>query len=130
MTATFILTHDTARTSAKRAIDRAPAGFVVTIAERTRTSDQNDKMWAMLTDVARARPLGREHTADVWKMLFMQACGHESQFEMGLDNRPFPVGFRSSKLNKRQMADLITFIDAWGSTNGVRWSESAQLEAA
>ena len=129
MSATLILIGDTQRAFAKQQIDRAPPGYVVTIREPRRSTEQSDKMWAMLTDVSRSRPQGREHTPDVWKLLFMSACGHESQFEMGLDNRPFPVGFRSSRLSVRQMSDLIAFIDAWGSEHGVRWAD-AMKEAA
>lgn len=101
----------------------APQGFVVRINRQTRSASQNDKMWAMLADVAKARPMGREHTPEVWKALFMHGCGHEVQFAEGLDGHPFPLGFRSSKLNTTQMADLIEFIYAWASEKGVRWSE-------
>jgi hypothetical protein len=56
----------------------------------------------------------------------MAACGHEVAVEMGLDNRPFPVGFRSSKLSKSQMADLITFVAEYGDRHGVNWSDEAR----
>jgi hypothetical protein len=83
----------------------------------------------MLTDVSRAKPNGRKATPEVWKCLFMQALGHESRFEMGLDDKPFPIGFRSSRLNKREMSDLTSFIDAWGTQNGVTWSEPQEMAA-
>lgn len=104
-------------------IDRAPDGCVVNIAEPKRSLDQSAKMWAMLSDVARAKPDGRVHTAEVWKQLMMAACGHEVQFLMGLDGNPFPAGFKSSRLSKAQMADLISFIAAYGDEKGIRWSE-------
>jgi hypothetical protein len=40
------------------------------------------------------------------------------------------LGYRSSKLRKSEMADLITFIEVWGAENGVRWSNEAKQEAA
>jgi hypothetical protein len=52
----------------------------------------------------------------------MNACGWEVQFIEGLDGRPFPQGFRSSRMTVKQMADLITYIMAFGAENGVRWS--------
>lgn len=55
----------------------------------------------------------------------MAACGHQVAFEVGLDGRPFPIGFQSSRLSKAEMMDLITFIQAWGDENGVRWSNEA-----
>lgn len=120
---TVILRGRAQRDLAKRLIDLAPDNAVFNVREATRSAEQNDKMWAMISDVSRARPEGRLHTADVWKALFMQSCGHEVQFEHGLDGRPFPVGFRSSHLNKSQMSDLIECIYAYGAEHGVVWSE-------
>jgi hypothetical protein len=126
---TIILAGDVQRQNAKQLIDRAPVGAVVNVREATRTLDQNAKLWAMLSDVSRAKPEGRKHTTEVWKCLFMQACGHEVQFLMGLDGNPFPSGFKSSKLSKRQMCELIDFIDAWGSERGVVWSAGVEVAA-
>lgn len=111
------------RELAKKLIDKAPANAVVKISPEKRSDDQNAKMWAMLSDVSRAKPEGRRHVPEVWKCLFMQACGHEVAFEQGLDGRPFPIGFHSSKLTKAQMSDLIEFIHAWGSSHGIQWSD-------
>lgn len=106
-------------------IDKAPDGYVMEIREPRRTGEQNDKMWAMLTDISVAMPEGRRHTPDDWKAIFMNACGWEHQFLEGLDGRPFPTGFRSSRMTVAQMADLITFIQAKGDEWGVSWSEPA-----
>ena len=111
------------RDRAKALIDRAPALFVVSVAEQKRTKEQSDKMWAMLTDVSMQKPLGRRHTPDDWKAIFMNACGWECQFVESLDGRPFPQGFRSSQLTKSQMSKLIEFMLAFGAEHGVRWSD-------
>jgi hypothetical protein len=124
MTYRIALNSHAARQRAHTMVDKAPDGYMVTIAEPTRSDAQNKALWARLSDVALSMPQGRKHTPDVWKALFMQACGHEQAFEMGLDNRPFPLGFRSSKLTVAQMADLLAFIDAWGTANGVQWKEA------
>jgi hypothetical protein len=110
------------RALAKSIIDQAPKGALVTIKAAKRSDEQNAKMWALLSDISRAKPEGRKHTPDVWKALFMNACGHAVQFETGLDGRPFPLGFHSSALDKEQMSELITFILQWGDEKGVRWS--------
>lgn len=117
------------RERAHRIIDAAPVGSVVSVKPPRRTIPQNDKMHAMLSDVSVSMPEGRRHTPDDWKALFMNACGWEVQFLEGLDGRPFPSGFRSSHMTKAQMADLITFIQAYGDEHGVRWTDEAQ-EAA
>jgi hypothetical protein len=113
------------RAEAKRIIDKAPMGFVVTVKEPVRTQEQNDYMWEILGKISRAKPLGIVETPDGWKALAMHACGHEVQFMRGLDGRPFPVGFRSSKLNKAQMSELIDWLLAFCAEQGVKLDEVA-----
>ena len=126
---TIILTSTYSRQRAHQLIERAPNGMMVNVRQPKRSDDQNAKMWAMLSDISRAKPEGRRHTPDDWKAIFMHACGWEVQFVEGLDGRPFPQGFRSSQMSKSQMADLITFIGAYGDQHGVVWTNEAR-EAA
>lgn len=100
-------------------IEVAPLGFEVVIREPTRTVPQSDRMWAHLTDIADARPKGVVMSPEGWKGAFMLALGHELEHIQTLDGERFPVGFRSSKLSKQHMADLITFIEQWAAENGV-----------
>lgn len=102
---------------------RAPRGSVGNIRAATRTNDQSSKMWAMLSDISRAKPMGRMHTPDDWKAIFMNACGWEVQFIEGLDGRPFPQGFRSSRLTVKQMSDLIEYMTAFCAEHQVELSE-------
>jgi len=128
---TVILRGPSQRALAKRMIDVAPIDAVVNIREATRSLDQNAKMHAMLSDISRAKPEGRLWTPETWKAAFMHTLGHQVQFCDGLDNSgPFPLGFRSSRLTVRQMADLITVIDEYGSRHGVAWTEPKFGEAA
>jgi hypothetical protein len=125
---TVILVAPRQRDFAHRLIDAAPNNAVVTIKEGTRSLDQNAKMWAMLTDVSRAKPEGRSMRPDLWKCAFMAACGHEVEIINGIDgNPPFPADYRSSRLSKREMADLITFIQEYGDRHGVRWSDRYEV---
>jgi hypothetical protein len=111
------------RRNAISAIADAPEGYTVTVGPRKRSLDQNDYMWALLEDIAKSRPEGRQWTKDAWKAAFMHYLGHQVQFCEGLEGTgPFPIGFRSSKLNVRQMADLITCILEYGDRHGVRWT--------
>jgi hypothetical protein len=100
-------------------IAEAPLGFEVIVREPTRTIPQSDRMWAHLTDIADARPKGVVMSPEGWKGAFMLALGHELEHIQTLDGERFPVGFRSSKLSKQHMADLITFIEQWATENGV-----------
>ena len=118
------------RDNAHRVLDAAPDGSIAKILPPRRTLDQNSKLWAMLSDISVSMPEGRRHTPEDWKAIFMNACGWEVQFLSGLDGRPFPSGFRSSKMSKEQMGDLISFVLAYGDEHGVRWSDDSQQEAA
>lgn len=119
MTQTVILRAHGDRALAIQLISRAPDNACVTIKPEKRSDDQNRLMWAILSDVSRAKPGGRMHTPEVWKELFCHACGHAVQFEMGLNGQPFPVGFRTSRMTKSEMTDLIEFIFSWCAENGV-----------
>ena len=121
MTACYdiILRSPRDRETAARILKYAPVGSTVEITGPRRTIPQNKRLWSILTEISVAKPGGREHTPDMWKNLFLHAAGHAVQFEVGLDGRPFPVGFRSSRLTKAQMIDLQTFIEQWCAENGV-----------
>ena len=126
MAQTIIIRGDSQRDLAKAVIDKAPMDAVVTIKEGTRSLDQNAKLWAMLSDIARAKPEGRAMSPEVWKAAFMAALGHEIIWQPGIDNAPpFPAGFRTSRMSKGQFADLITFVQEYGDRHGIKWSETA-----
>lgn len=119
---TVILGGDVQRTLAKRLIDRAPPNAVMNVREATRTLDQNAKMHAMLSDIARARPMGRVHTTEVWKCLFMDSCGFKPSWVPSLDcEGVINTGYRSSRLGKAQMSDLIEAMHAFGAEHNVEF---------
>lgn len=127
MTHTVRLTGQRQREYAKRLIDAAPDLAIVTVKAGDRSLDQNAKMWAMLSDVARAKPDGRSWTPETWKMAFMHVLGHQVRFAEGLDGSgPFPLGFKSSALTKPQFAELITCIQEYGDRHGVTWNNEDQ----
>lgn len=127
MTQTVILRGKSQREFARHLIDVAPVDAVVRVSEPTRNLDQNARMWAMLSDVSRAKPEGRHWPPETWKCAFMHALGHQVRFCEGLDGSgPFPLGFHSSRLTVQQMADLITAISEYGDRHGVHWTEPAR----
>lgn len=125
MTHTVRITGQAQREYAKRLIDAAPDYAVVTVKAGDRTLDQNALMWTLLTKISQAKPDGRRWTPDTWKAAFLHSCGHQVQFAEGLDGSgPFPLGFRSSKLTKPQMSDLIECIYEYGARHGVDLSDA------
>lgn len=123
---TIILRGPDQRSLACRLIQSAPDDAIVNVRVASRTTDQNAKLWAMLSDLSRAKPEGRRHPPEIWKALTMHACGWEVQFQTGLNGEPFPVGYRSSRLTVAQCSDLIEFIYSYGAEHGVEWSETIQ----
>ena len=114
----------TNRQRAHALVDAAPAGCVLNIRAATRTGEQNDKLWAMLSDISRAKPQGRDYPPEIWKSLFMASAGFTPRFEPSLDGQGVvPIGYKSSRLSKAEFSDLIECISAFGAEHGVEWSE-------
>lgn len=119
--ATVIVHHAADRALIANWAAKVPNGTRVEFKAPKRTLPQNDRFWALLTDVAMQKEhAGRRYTPDQWKVLFLHAMGREVQFIPSLDNSTFiPWGQSSSDLSVSEMGDLMTFIEAWGAENGV-----------
>ena len=106
------------------AIRDADEGCRVTISKPNRTLEQNAKLWATLSDIAKSEPEGRCWTPETWKCAFLHVLGHQVRFAEGLDGTgPFPLGFHSSRLSVKEMADLITCAQEYGDRHRVQWKE-------
>lgn len=119
MTHVIALNSDKQRAIAKRYVDAAPQGCLVKFDAAERSQSQNNMLWALLSQISKAKPGGRCHTPEQWKSLFMHALGHECRFMEGLNGEAFPTGFKSSRLSKGQMSDLIEFVYAWSAQNNI-----------
>ena len=119
---------------AAKAIDwirRAPRGTRLTFQGPKRSTVQNNRMWALLTDVAEQKThMGVKRTTDEWKCIFMHALGQEVKFIPSLDGTTFiPIGHQSSELSVAEMIELQDLIEAWGAQNGVVF-HAQELERA
>lgn len=110
---------------AKRWIDIAPTGTRVEFKAPKRTTEQNDRMWAMLTDIASQKEHhGRKYSTEVWKRLFLHALWQEIKFIPSLDNSTLiPIGQSSSDLSVEEMSSLIDLMHKWGAENGVKFHD-------
>lgn len=125
MSQSFTLISDRVRSNAVEAVRSAPPNWIVTINEPKRSTDQNSLMWSLLGDLARAKPEGRNWTPETFKAAMMHYLGHQVMFAEGLGGTgPFPIGFRTSKLTKKQMSDLIECILSYGAEHGVVFKDS------
>ena len=130
----------TIRTEADRAaliadIKRVPLGFNVACTRRTRSHEQNDLMWGLLTcftkqgasiDMNGAKWTG---SPDAWKAVMMNALAFPNNMLPTLDGKSFfAEGYRSSKLKVSDMSALIEFIYAEGAERGVDFGKFANTE--
>jgi NinB protein len=118
---TITIRNETDRAKVMGWLQRCAYGFRVEVREPKRTDTQNDRLWAILSDIAKHATInGKRYTPDQWKCVFMEAIGEEAQFLPTLDgNSFFPPGFRSSKLSVAQMSELQTFMEAWAAENHI-----------
>ncbi|GGE36120.1 NinB protein [Agaricicola taiwanensis] len=119
--ATVVLTSQADKQKAAQWVMKAPWNTRVTFAASKRSLPQNDRMWAMLTDIASQMTYhGIKLAPDDWKLLFLDALKREVRMVPNLEGNGFvSLGRSSSDLSKQEMSDLIEVIFAWGANNGV-----------
>lgn len=105
-----------------------PSGWFVTIEPPRRSLDQNAALHAALTDIAeQVEWHGKKLDRDVWKRLCTAAWlrEHNEHPELipALDGKGFDVIFeKTSKLTVAQMSELLEWIYAFGTQNGVKFN--------
>ena len=115
------LWSEAARVKVIDMIRKAPPGYRITIQEPKRTTEQNDRMWHMLTQISVSHAHhGQRLSPDDWKVLFMGSLNREIRMVPNLDNDGFVQLGRSSKnLSKSEMSDLMTLIEAFAAQNQI-----------
>jgi hypothetical protein len=111
-------------------VQKAPEGYRVEIKEAKRSLEQNDKMWAMLTDVSKQVVwYGQNLSADDWKDVFTASL-RKARVVPGIDNGSFvPLGMRTSDMSKHEISDLLELIYAFGAEHDVKWTEPKDKKA-
>jgi len=130
--ATIVLNSRERRERAASWAMKLPAGTRVEFKETKRSIPQNDRMWAMLTDLATQLPWhGIKLAPDDWKLLFLDALKRELRMVPNLDGNGFVnLGRSSSDLSKAEMSDLIELIHAFGAKHDVVFHEPSQIPNA
>ena len=126
---TFFLRNEQVRRNLIDAINNLPVNpaspLVVTIQEKTRTLEQNSKLWATLSDVSeQVNWHGRTLTSEEWKWVFTAALKKQDVVP-GLDGGFVVLGQSTSRMTVGEMRDLIELISAFGAEQGVRFSDEA-----
>jgi hypothetical protein len=119
----FILVHPLARRNALEAVRTAPEGYCVEIKPKTRTIEQNSRLWAMLADVSRQVDwYGQKLSPEDWKHMFSAALKKQRAVP-GIDGGFVILGQHTSKMTVREMRDLQELISAFGAERGVKFTE-------
>jgi hypothetical protein len=110
---------------AMRWLTQAPAGTRLEFKAPRRSLPQNDRMWAMLTEVAAQLPWhGVKLTPDDWKLIFLNALKRELRMVPNLEGTGFVnLGRSSSDLSKDEMTDLMELIAAFGAKHGIAFND-------
>jgi hypothetical protein len=104
---------------------KVPAGTRIEFKAAKRSLPQNDRMWAMLTDIAQQLVWhGEKLRPDDWKLVFMDALKRECHLVKNIDGTGFVnLSTSSSDLSKGEMSDLLEIIAAFGAQHGVKFKD-------
>jgi len=102
----------------------------IRVSDPTRTLEQNSKLWACLTDIARQVQWPVDGKLQLlspedWKDVLSAGLHKEQRIAQGIEGGFVILGQRTSQMSKRQLAELIEFIQYFGADRGVEWSEAA-----
>ncbi len=127
----FIMAHDIARRRAIDAVAKAPEGYVVTVKEQTRSTEQNAALWPILTEFSEQLlwPVnGRmvKLEPEDWKHVLSAAFRKEqARLAMGLDGGVVMLGLRTSKMGKKDFGEFLDFLGSVAADRGVTFSTQA-----
>lgn len=121
----FRLAHPEARRRAMACVAEAPEGYVVTVQEPTRSTDQNAAQWPILEAFAEQLqwPVNGAMvnlSAEEWKDVLTAAFqGETVRLAMGLNGGVVMLGLRTSQMGKRRFSEWLYFLNATAALRGV-----------
>lgn len=103
-------------------LDR-PHEVIIQEVKVTRSLIQNDRMWAMLTDIStQVEWYGQKLTPEDWKCVF-SASIKKQRVVPGLDSGFVVMAQSTSKMTVAEMSELIECAMAFGCQHNVRWRD-------
>lgn len=130
MSESFNIINDRVRNNALLAVTRAPEGYRVSISEPKRSTDQNAKFHAIVSDIARSsmKWAGKVRSAEEWKALLISghAVATKEQGEVipGLEGEFVAIRESSAKMSVRRAASLIEYTLAFCASHGIELTEA------
>jgi hypothetical protein len=122
------------RGNAIQAIREADDGMKMTIAEQTRTADQNAKFHALCGDLEKSSLTwaGKRRKLAEWKVLLVSghatATKEGSEIVPGIEGEFVNIRESTATMGKKRGASLLTYSIAFCDMQGVKLSEPKVLE--
>ena len=127
MTQALITVRSSAdRERAARLASQVPPGTRIAFKAAKRSLPQNDKLWAMLTDISRQVDwYGQKLTPDDWKIIFTASL-RKANVVPGIDSGTLvPLGMSTSSMSKAEFGDLLDLIHAFAAERGIDLQDEA-----
>jgi hypothetical protein len=103
------------------------------IKAESKSRDQEEKYHAMIGEIAKqAQHLGAKWSMEDWKRLLVDLYAKETGLHSGkiipsLDGSGIvQLGLQTRNFTKEQAMEFITFLEAWGASNGIIFKDVAQ----
>jgi hypothetical protein len=115
-----------ARTNAIDAVRNAPEGMVITIAPKTRSSEQNALLHKLLSEIAKRKEFGgKKRTAEQWKLIMVSghsiATGRAAEVVPGLEGEFLNLRESTASMSVKRLSSLVEYVQAWSAENGVEF---------
>jgi hypothetical protein len=127
----FVLIDNARRARASHFVmEEAPPMWRVECRPPKRSGSQNDKFHAMCSDIARQCLWGgKRRTKDQWKVLLVSGHAHATkegaEIVPGLEGEFVNIRESTATMSKARGSSLIEYTLAWGTQQGVIWSDEA-----
>ena len=103
--------------------------MVLTLKPETRTTAQNARLWAMLTDISKQVDwYGKKLSPDSWKHVFSSSLKKQDVVP-GIDGGYVVLGLSTSKMTKAEMSDMQELMAAFGVQHGVVFSGPEYIDS-
>ncbi len=128
---TFYLISDRVRANAIEMVRAASPESVVTVSPKTRTNEQNAKMHAMLSDLARSDLTwaGKRRSMEEWKALMISAhavaTNNGGEVIPGIEGELVAIRESSARMSVSRAASLIEYLSAFCATHGVEMRDTS-----
>lgn len=122
----IILRDQKSRNKAHDWIKAAPDGWRMEMKETKRTIPQNDRMWALLSDISTQLVWhGRRYSTDDWKDYFTHAL-NGGRWMPAEDGGMVPIGHHTSDMGRQEHSMLQDIIEAFGERHGVIFGDQQE----